>query len=112
MIGGDQAFRGREIFVGPLIQIAPDAERTLHRDQHAIRDRSRTLIEPVWRIRDPRHHHLRRIGPCKAVLLRQPIQRVGIVGWPDLVGVVKNSEIDPAASTGAALNLDTRVLCA
>jgi hypothetical protein len=63
----------------------------------------------VRRVRYPGHHHLRRVRIGEAILLREAVEWVGVVGGPDLVGVFENAEIDASAAAGARLDFDLRV---
>ena len=106
MIGGDQPLRGSKIFGGPVIQIGANAQRSLHRTEHAVGERGRTEIEPVRRIRNPGHHDLGRVGVGETVLHGEAVGRIRVVRRPDFVGVAQDSQVYAPATSGTAFDLN------
>ena len=68
------------------------------------------MFQAVRRVGDPGHHDLRRVGVGESILLGQAVEGIGVVGGPDLVGVLKNAEIDASAAAGAGLEFNLGML--
>ena len=97
--------------LGPVVQVGANPERAGHGHQEAELERyGARAVKAVGRVGYPGHHHARRICVGEAVLDREPVERVGVIRWPDLDRALQDAEVHAPAASGAGLDLELGVL--
>jgi hypothetical protein len=87
---GDHLLGQRKVFLPPAVEICSDRERALHGGQKAELERHAAAVE-IRHVRHPGHHDVRGIGVGETLLYGEPIERLGIVGGPDLLGASQDA---------------------
>src|SRR6201996_4829466 len=106
LVEGDEVLRGGHVFGREVVEIGADAERALHCNQEAELE----WRLAIWRVGDPGHHYAGSVGVGESVLDGEAVERVGVVGGPDLLGAAHDAEIDAAAAAGAGFDLELGML--
>src|ERR1700719_4193153 len=105
----DHAFRLRQVFWLPAVQVCADAQRPLHRHQETELQRRAATVE-IGHVVYPRHHDVWCVRIRETPLNGQPVQSLRVIRWPNLLRAPQNSQVDAPATTRTRFNLEPRML--
>src|SRR6266516_6761327 len=105
----NEATRLLSLLWRPPREIAPDAQRARHRDVEAVAQRYCSFGHEVGTIRDPTHHHPRRVRVAEPLLNAQPVERVGVIAWPHLLHPRQHTQIDTPSTASTRFKRHLRM---
>jgi hypothetical protein len=94
---------------GPRPDITGQPEDTGHGGVKSEAQRCRPAGDRIRAVGHPCAHHHGRIDLPESILDGQPVDGIGVVRRPYLIGPGHDPEVGPPATTGAALDAQTRM---